>query len=571
MDSQRITTLESSDELLENIESHFKLCAGPGSGKTRFLINHIKNVIKNSNRLTNARKIACITYTNIGVDTIKRRLGNAINKVEVSTIHSFLYRHVVKPYLWIINDEYNIPLEKFEGHSEIMPTFSIMQEWLKRTNQQYVRDYNKLKKELLDLQWVVQDGDINLKFKYPSKLMIKNDSLIEYKKVCWEKALIAHDDILYLSYKILTKNSRILEILRAKFPYIFVDEFQDTNPIQAMMLKMIADKETVVGVVGDYGQSIFSFQGADVQEFINFDLEGGKLYKLENNYRSTQEIINILNHVRNDTNFKQISPCNKTGPLPHILVGGFLDAYYKAVKISGDKKLCTLTYRNDVSNAMKFKYDSFFDSENINEPIFTDGNSDRGWIITYTITAIEHCIQGKIKDAIKYMKIAYRKTEGFSDKEALQNLKRLVNEYEKYKDSSVKDYYNNYIAGYYDIKSKITSGSINEYYRNLKYKKIAIGVKISDDDSLNRTIHKSKGDEFKSVLVIIPLDNDDFDEEKGLEFILNPNLDKEENRVYYVALSRAKKNLFINVPKLSKGNKQQLETIGFNVIDLEKQ
>ena len=102
---------------------------------------------------------------------------------------------------------------------------------------------------------------------------------------------------------------------------------------------------------------------------------------------------------------------------------------------------------------MKFKYDSFFDSENINEPIFTDGNSDRGWIITYTITAIEHCIQGKIKDAIKYMKIAYRKTEGFSDKEALQNLKRLVNEYEKYKDSSVKDYYNNYI-GYYDIKQK---------------------------------------------------------------------------------------------------------------------
>ena len=57
--------------------------------KTRFLINHIKNVIKNSNRLTNARKIACITYTNIGVDTIKRRLVNAINKVEVSTIHGF--------------------------------------------------------------------------------------------------------------------------------------------------------------------------------------------------------------------------------------------------------------------------------------------------------------------------------------------------------------------------------------------------------------------------------------------------------------------------------------------------
>ena len=568
MDSSRVITLESSDALIEDIETHFKLYAGPGAGKTRFLINHIKNVIKKSNRLTNARKVACITYTNIGVDTINNRLGNAINEVEVSTIHSFLYRHIVKPYLWVINDEYNIPLAKVDGHTEIMPRFSIMKEWIERTNQLYVRDYDKLKKELLTLQWVVEDGDIKLKFRYPSTLKIKNDSLIEYKKVCWERALIDHDDILYLSYKILTRNSRTLEILRAKFPYIFVDEFQDTNPIQAMILKMIADKETVVGVIGDYGQSIFTFQGADVQEFINFNLEGGKLYKLENNHRSTQEIINVLNHIRNDPNFKQISPCNKTGPLPYILVGKFLDAYYKAVEISEDVNLCTLSYRNDVSNAMKFKYESFFDSENINEPIFTDSNSDRGWIITYTITAIEHCIQGKIKDAIKYMKKAYRKSKDFDDKEVLINLKRLVNEYDNYKDGSVKDFYNNYIAGFNGIKSKISGGKINKYYSNLKYKKIAISVKINDDDGRHRTIHKSKGDQFKSVLVIIPLDYDGFDEEKNLGFILNPNLNEEENRVYYVALSRAMENLFINVPKLSDENKRKLEAIGFNVIDV---
>ncbi|WP_409229262.1 UvrD-helicase domain-containing protein [Gudongella sp. SC589] len=566
MDLSRTVVLESSNELINNIETHFKLYAGPGSGKTRFIVNHIKNVITNSNRLKDGRKIACITYTNIGVDTINKRLSNAVNEVEVSTIHSFLYKHVVKPYLWVINDEYSIPLPEVDGHDEIMPRFSLMKEWLERTGQQYVRDFDKLKKELVTLRWVVEDEEILLRFKYPSKLMISNDSLIEYKKVCWEKALISHDDILYLSYKILLGNSRILEILRAKFPYIFVDEFQDTSPIQSKILKMIANKETVIGVIGDYGQAIFSFQGSDVQEFINFDLEAANLYKLENNHRSTEEIIKILNHVRNDVEFKQISPSGKTGKVPCILVGNFLDAYYEAVRLSKDKKLYTLSYRNDVSNAMKLKYEFFFDSEDINEPIFRDSNDDRGWIITYTIIAIEHCIQGKIKDALKYMKKAYRKINNFGDKEILTNLKRLVNEYDNYREGTIKYFYNNYIAGHNGIKHKITSGKINEYYSHLKYEKIAISVKLNDDDSLHRTIHKCKGGEFKSVLVIIPSGKFDFDEEKNLQFLLNPNLNKEENRVYYVALSRAMENLFINVPKLSEQNKYKLEKVGFDVI-----
>lgn len=91
-------TITSSD--LIPIEQHFKVIAGPGAGKTHWLVNHIKNVVKNSVRLEKTRKIACITYTNIAVETIMKRLGTSIaNRVEVSTIHSFLYRHVVKPYL----------------------------------------------------------------------------------------------------------------------------------------------------------------------------------------------------------------------------------------------------------------------------------------------------------------------------------------------------------------------------------------------------------------------------------------------------------------------------------------
>lgn len=78
-----------------DIEKEFKIEAGPGAGKTRFLIHHINNAIKESHRLYSARKASCITFTNTAVDTIRQRLGNgAIEKTEVSTIHSFLYNNI---------------------------------------------------------------------------------------------------------------------------------------------------------------------------------------------------------------------------------------------------------------------------------------------------------------------------------------------------------------------------------------------------------------------------------------------------------------------------------------------
>jgi len=83
---------------------------------------------------------------------------------------------------------------------------------------------------------------------------------------------------------------------------------------------------------------------------------------------------------------------------------------------------------------------------------------------------------------------------------------------------------------------------------------------------LHRTIHKAKGDEFDNVLVIIKDKNNlEFNEEKNLSFLLTPDLEKEEQRVYYVALSRAKERLFVNIPALSPENRIKLEEIGFNV------
>lgn len=96
--------LINSDYIIDKIDKHFKVVAGPGAGKTYWLINHIRNVLNRSNKLNSVSKIACITYTNVAVEEIMERLKLTSNRVEVSTIHSFLYKNIIKPYVHMLKD-----------------------------------------------------------------------------------------------------------------------------------------------------------------------------------------------------------------------------------------------------------------------------------------------------------------------------------------------------------------------------------------------------------------------------------------------------------------------------------
>ncbi len=559
-----VKTLGSSDELIE-IENHFKLFAGPGAGKTRFLINHINNIIINSNRLGISKKIACITYTNTGVNTIKNRLNNSLDHVEISTIHSFLYKHVLKPYAWVLKDTYDIPANKIDGHDVVIPRYSIISEWKIQTSQQHIKDNDKLSKELSSLKWDLNpDMTCSLRIDYGSKLKVRKSSLIEYKKLCWINGLISHDDVLVLAFEILNHNARIKDIIRAKFPYIIVDEFQDTSPIQAEILKILGANESIIGVIGDVAQSIYSFQGAVPEKFIEFNLDKLKQYKIENNHRSTEEIVKVLNYIRNDKTFIQGSlRKKKNGRQPIVIEGDPFYALEKAVEILGTDEICTLTYRNELSFKMKNSIEDQIQAIEFGELFYNDSNDKRKWIIAFLVLSIENAKSGNYKDAIKYMRKAYRKVDEFSSKDALSNLKRLIDSYDSYKDLTIKEFYNSYVVNHYDVKGKITSGKANTFYGNLKYQSVVLGLGLSEDECLFKTIHKAKGEEYKNVLVIIPEE----DEDESLKFIFEHNLlNKQNHRVYYVACSRAEENLFINVPVLSDGKRKELEKIGFKVV-----
>lgn len=548
------------------IDQHFKLCAGPGAGKTTFLIQHIRRILHYSNRLSKSRRIACITYTNTGVETIRSRLQDISDNVEVTTIHSFLYTNVVKPYLWLL-DDVNFPLDKLEGHDEIKPGFKLLREYKQQSSQQWINDDQQLSNALAKLTWAFNEqGNLELKFLKPfygkvGNRNIKKASYMTFKEICWSRGLMSHDDVLYFSYLIIKNSEEIKEIIRAKFPYFLIDEFQDTSPIQVEITRLIAKKETVVGVIGDPCQSVFSFQGADENTFNQFSLDGMNLYVLEDNHRSTQQIISVLNFIRNDHNFVQHSPDEKSGRKPILLIGDAFSAYNLFKNECSQKKWCVLGYKNDVTNGIKYDVREFVSNET---DLFYRDN-ERGKLIYYVIHAMEYGRQMKLQEAIKLMKRAFRSVEQYSDKDAFRDLKKLLDEYENIILLNIKEFYNLYIFKQHGVKGKITSGKISEFYEELKYERVAAIVNIADDKSSFKTIHKAKGDEFEDVLVIVPGRKDN----KHLDFLLSPDMSNEEHRVYYVGLSRAKNQLYVNVPELTEENFQLLDY--FDVVVLKSQ
>ncbi len=539
----------TSDSLID-IEHHFRVSAGPGAGKTHWLVNHIKNILHKSNRLSNSKKIACITYTNVAVHTIMNRLSNSSNNAVVSTIHSFLYKYVIKPYLRFIAEEYGVDIKKVDGHDDIILTgYTFIEELKQRTKQQRIRDNNAIAEALYKAKWrFVDDNTIVVKPDYPMRVdgySISNATYLEYKKMAWSLGVLHHDDVLYFSYQLIKKYPYILDVLRAKFPYFFVDEFQDSNPIQVNILNMIGQNETIVGVIGDKAQSIYGFQGADPSQFDRFSLDGILNYHMLDNRRSTNEIIDFLDHIRPD--FLQNRFHNRTGEKPMLVIGDKITNFITCRDIVAGENLCTLTRTNVESNIMKREAGVIPPSNLFGLIAQNDNNSKRRKVICTFTRAVEFARNKRYKDAIKEMKSLTRFDPSYKEaKRSIETLQKLVDAYSQYSSLTLKEF-SDYISSNVIKLAKPTKGNAFELYNSSTYQQLAICVNIVDDNSLNRTIHKAKGDEFDNVMLIL-------ESEKDLEFLSEPNLNDEEHRIMYVAASRAKKRLFISVPTLSQDN-----------------
>ena len=549
-----IRTLNNSSHNI-SIDKNFKLIAGPGAGKTTFLVNHIHNVIKNSDKLKNGRKILCITYTNVAVDTIKERLGNYTNDVEISTIHHFLYKHILKPYIWILKNEINSNLLDLSNVNISFPSFSVLP---RKKMQLLVLNYTS--KDLISyikkVYWILDEAG-NIKPKYHGKIPFKIDEILEYKNNLWNDGKITPDDILKFSYEILIKEPIISDVLRIKFPYIFIDEFQDVCDIQCNIIELISEKNINIGVIGDPAQSIYSFRGANYGNIENINLDMQK-YIIKNNNRSSDKIVNVLNNFRKD-DLIQIAE-RKSDILPKILVGDELKAYYYALDMI-DSDLTVLSYKHNELNDLNFRVFSKNHSTKREclKKFWSFDDHPRDTIIEYTIKAIESFREGDFENARRYMIFASHYYES-DENIILKKLFDLSQNYDDFKCKSLKEFYlkNIYIKGVKNLIN-ICGGKPKAIYESLNYMDLANDIKNSHNNNF-RTIHSCKGLEFDNVLILI--DN------ASLKFLFDFNMDVEKHRVYYVAMSRARNNLFISIPYLDDSRHSFLKDKGFEIINL---
>jgi len=552
----------TSDTILGDIEHHFRVTAGPGAGKTYWLVEHLKNVLHNSKRLAKTRKIACITYTNIAVETILKRLGTSAQSVEVSTIHSFLYKHVLKPYASLMSSEYGLNVSEMDGHDDlILSNYGFLTDWKARTGQQRIREDDIVVKAFKAIRWKFDTyGNLVAKTDYPHRASgypIKNDSYFEYKKMTWEKGVIYHDDVLFFSYQIIKKYPFVLEVLRAKFPYFFIDEFQDSNPIQIEIIRSIGLSGSIIGIIGDKAQSIYGFQGADPSQFHAFNLHGIVDYIMSDNRRSTNEIVSMLNELRADISQNPFR--NSTLLRPAILVGEMSLALRKAKSVCGTEIVYSLSRNNITSNAMKKEIGGI----SLNPKLFDElleidkpsiSNKYRSKLVAICIKAVEYAREKKFSEAIKELEkeFKYKNDKARGRRKALNCIIILLSKYDTFKDNSL---YHFFTIVKSDIKpdiSDLRSGGAKTFYQGHTYRQMALCVNIPEDLSQHKTIHKAKGDEFDNVLLVLQ-------EEKDLDFILSPDINAnttagEEQRINYVGVSRAINRLFISVPTLQNSS-----------------
>lgn len=582
------TSITSAD--LIPIEQHFRVSAGPGAGKTYWLISHIKNVLYTSSRLYKTRKIACITYTNIAVETILTRLGSSSDRVEVSTIHSFLYKHIVKPYVQFIANEYELNVNRIDGHDEVTisrgriinwvtghpnassllhpytvnqltkleDNITALSNWLSRLSFAFDSGNNLVIS--CDRQYAYSNG-VNRRYLNKRCLDLLETDLISLKKEYWKKGVLHHDDVLFFSYQLLIRYPFILNVLRAKFPYFYVDEFQDSNPIQVRILEMIGQIETKVGIIGDKAQSIYGFQGANAKQFEAFRLDGMNDYQMLDNRRSTNQIIDCLNLIRPE--FVQNKVNNINGEMPLVLIGDPQSALNKSKELCSSDVIHSLSYKNITSNAMKKEMSINVPTNNLLKLLSEkDSNKERQSLVSACIKATEFAIHHRFKDALKEIEKILDNKET-ARKEALSYLNLIVSRYPEYSNGNLFDFYT-FVSSNIKRVPALRAGGIHDFYVNNTYKQLAVCVNIVEDNSLHRTIHKSKGDEFENVMLII-------DKETDLSFLFSPNLDEnEDHRVYYVAMSRAKSRLFISTPTLSVSNRTKLSRQFLLVHDLSE-
>lgn len=617
-------------EAVVNTDGPMLILAGAGSGKTKVLTTKVAYLIEEKN--IDPNNILAITFTNKAAKEMKERIfkleGNSAFYIQISTFHSFGLK-ILKENCELLGYEKNFTILDSDD------SLSIIKKIMKELN----IDANKYNPKAIKNVISNNKNEIIDPEKY--SLYVNTDfdeiALEVYRK--YEKSLkinnaVDFDDLLILPLKLFNNNPGVLQKYQEKYQYVFIDEYQDTNEPQYILSKMISAKYKNITVVGDADQAIFTWRGANYKNILNFekDYKDAKVVLLEENYRSTKTILNAANNVIKNNKVR------KEKNLWTQNEEGSKITYYKAFDEKDESNYVVNEIKKLIEKGVNPKdicvlYRANAQSRTVEEAFLTSN-------ISYNIVGSYAFYNRKeIKDLIAYLKLIYNNKDDVSllrvinypkrgiGNKAIENLAIKSNVLDKslYEviDSGKELEFKNMIE---EIKKEESHLTLTELI-DMVLDKSGMKKSLEDEKSIEADIRLENLEEFKSIAKAMEINegivsleelldklalvsdvseqkNDNEDKVtlmtmhavKGLEydyvFIVgveeglfphsnslesNDELE-EERRLCYVAITRAKKKLYLinarsrilygkvssNVPSrfINEISDEYIETIG---------
>lgn len=276
------------------------IIAGPGSGKTRVLTYRIAYLIKNN---VDSFRIMALTFTNKAATEMRHRIaeivGNEARNLYMGTFHS-VFARILRGEAHRLGYPNNFTIYDPDDCKSLLKSI-IKEEGLNdklyKPSTVYYR-ISSAKNALIDAQKYAVDIDLVADDESSGRPKLK-ELFAKYQDRCFKAGAMDFDDLLLKTYELLTKFPDVLHKLQNRFDYFMIDEFQDTNDAQYQIVKMLAARNENICVVGDDAQSIYAFRGATIDNILNFerDYPDLKIFKLEQNYRSTEPIVKAANEI----------------------------------------------------------------------------------------------------------------------------------------------------------------------------------------------------------------------------------------------------------------------------------
>lgn len=292
---------KAQQEAVVTTEGPALIIAGAGSGKTRVLTYRISHLLKQGARPSS---ILALTFTNKAAKEMKERIAavvgeNTARYLWMGTFHS-VFARMLRTEHEVIGFPSNFTIFDSSDSKSLIKTiikgFQLDDKVYKPNT--VASRISMAKNNLLTPSAYAENSEIRLADK-SMRMPAVSEIYKEYVKRCRLSGAMDFDDLLLKTNLLFRDHPEVLEKYQQRFDYILVDEYQDTNFAQYLIIKKLAAQHKNICVVGDDAQSIYSFRGARIENILNFqsDYPNHKIFKLEQNYRSTQTIVNAANSI----------------------------------------------------------------------------------------------------------------------------------------------------------------------------------------------------------------------------------------------------------------------------------